>query len=180
MAALVAAVVLVGLLGLVNLLFTFGVIRRLREHTELLDQLGRRSVGAPVAAILEPGRTVADFDTTTVDGDRLTGLAGTTLVGVFSPGCPACAEQLDHFVAYARTLPGGRSQVLTVVVGTEAESASYVERLEASARVVREPMDGPMSTALAVRGFPAFAVVDGDVVRANGFTVDELPAAIAG
>jgi AhpC/TSA family protein len=182
MAALTAAIVLVGLLGLVNLVFSFGVIRRLREHTEILDKLSQRRSGERIDAIIEVGRTVADFDTHTVDGERVSrdDLAGTTLVGVFSPGCPACEEQMGDFIAYARAHPGGRSQVLAVVVGAETESASYVERLEGAARVVREPVGGPVSTALAVRGFPAFALVDGDLVSVSGFAVGELPAAVAG
>ncbi|MGH3758721.1 TlpA family protein disulfide reductase [Actinophytocola sp.] len=180
MAALTAAVVLVGLLGVVNLLFSFGIIRRLSEHTELLDGFGRRPASEPI--VLEAGRAVADFDARTVDGARVSrdDLAGTTLVGVFSPGCAACEVQLDEFVAYARTHPGGRRQALAVVVGSEAESASYVERLAAAAQVVREPVDGPVSESLAVRGFPAFVLLDGDIARVSGSAVGELPAAVAG
>lgn len=188
---LVAAVVVVGLLGLVNLLFAFGVVRRLREHTDLLDKLGNRSGGEAGAVMLEAGSTVEEFDTVTVDGDRvsradLVASAGTTLVGVFSPGCSACEAQLGEFVEYAAAHPGGRDRTLVVVVGPDAESASYVERLEASARVVREDRDAPggsggsLSKALGVRGFPAFALVDGDQVRASGFQVAGLSATVAG
>ena len=46
MAILVAAIGLVGLLCLADLLLTFGVIRRLREHTEQLA--GLRGQDAPV------------------------------------------------------------------------------------------------------------------------------------
>jgi hypothetical protein len=183
MAVLIAAVVLVGLLGLVNLVFSFGLIRRLREHTEILDKLSQRgSAGVPVALMLEAGGAVTDFDTRTADGERLSrgDLVGTTLVGVFSPGCSACEAQVGQFVDYASTHPGGRSQALAVVVGEETNSAPYVERLEAAARVVRESWNGPVSTALAVRGFPAFALVDGDLVRVSGSEVGALPAAVSG
>jgi peroxiredoxin len=183
MAFLVAAVVVVGVLGLVNLLFAFGVIRRLREHTELLDKLGNRPAGGdPGPVMLEPGETVADFEATTVEGDRVTrdDLSGSTLVAVFSPGCSACEAQMGKFVEYAAAHPGGRDKTLAVVVGPEAESASYVERLEATARVVREDREGSVSKALGVRGFPSFALVDGNVVRASGFEVAVLSAAVAG
>lgn len=181
MSVLAAAVVIVGLLGLVNLLFTFGVLRRLREHTEILDKLSRRgAAGPPVAALLEAGSTVADFETRAVDGGRVSrdDLVGTTLVGVFSSSCSACAAQLGPFVEYAVAHPGGRDQTLALVVGEEADSRSYVDRLATVARVVREPQDGPMSTALAVRGFPAFALVEGEVVQASGFEVGVLSAAL--
>ena len=65
MSFLVAAVVLVGLLGLANLLFAFGVIRRLREHTELLNRLADTDAAA---VMLPAGRTVEDFAATTLDG----------------------------------------------------------------------------------------------------------------
>lgn len=182
MAVLIAAVVLVGLLGLVNLLFCFGVIRRLREHTDTLDKLGQHSsAGEPVKPLLEVGSTIPDFTTHTVDGEPISAgdLTGTTLLGVFSPGCPACEEQVDPFIAYATTHPGGRSRTLALVVGAEADSATYVERLEAAARVVREPRNGSVSTALAVRGYPSFALLDGNLVRASGFELDVLPTAVA-
>lgn len=195
MAFLVAAVVVVGVLGLVNLLFAFGVIRRLREHTEILDKLSSRPAGVePGPVMLAPGETVAEFATTTVDGERvtrddLTGSPGMTLVAVFSPGCSACEAQMGKFIDYAAAHPGGRDKTLAVVVGPEAESASYVERLEATARVIREDRDAPdgsgaaLSKALAVRGYPSFALIDGHVVRASGFEVSNLsadPATVAG
>jgi len=49
MAILVAAIGLVGLLCLADLLLTFGVIRRLREHTEQLA--GLRGQDAPVTGL---------------------------------------------------------------------------------------------------------------------------------
>lgn len=182
MAVLVAAVVVVGLLGLVNLLFSFGVIRRLRVHTEILDSLSQRGPGGePLAVMLEAGSTIADFDSDTVAGERVSrdDLVGTTLVGVFSPGCSGCEAQLGRFVEYAAAHPGGRGHTLAVVVGEEANSASYVEQLGPVARVVRESPDGPVSKALAVRGFPAFALVDGDRVRVSGVDVGALSSAAA-
>ncbi|HEX6686333.1 MAG TPA: TlpA disulfide reductase family protein [Candidatus Limnocylindrales bacterium] len=183
MTVLIAAVAFAGLLGLANLMFAFGLIRRLREHTEILDRLSQSCSGERVVPILGAGDAVAEFDTTTIDGERVSrdDLAGiTVVVGVFSPGCPACEDQLGDFVSYARTHPGGRRVALAVVVGTEAESRSYVERLDAVARVVREPMDGTVSKALAVRGFPAFALIADGRVRVSGFTVGDLPATVAG
>jgi hypothetical protein len=191
MAFLVVAVVVVGLLGLVNLLFAFGVVRRLREHTELLDKLSNRPAGGDAGPIMLPaGETVGEFETTTIDGERVTrdDLTGSTLVAVFSPGCSACEAQMGKFVEFAAAHPGGRDKTLAVVVGPEAESASYVERLEASARVIREDREAgagaggegsgaPLSKALAVRGFPSFALIDDHVVRASGFEVSELSAA---
>jgi hypothetical protein len=183
MPVLVAAVVAVGMLGLVNLLFCLGVIRRLREHTEILDKLGSRPAGAaPRAAMLEAGRMVAEFDARTVDGERVSrdGLAGTTLVGAFAPGCPACEARLGQFIDLAARHPGGRSRSLAIVAGPEDGAAWYVERLRASVRVIREPAGGPVARAFAVGGFPAFALVHEHRVRASGFEVTELLTDVAG
>ena len=70
MAILVAAIGLVGLLCLADLLLTFGVIRRLREHTEQLA--GLRGQDAPVTG-LPYGATPEPFTALTVSGERLDG-----------------------------------------------------------------------------------------------------------
>ncbi|MBO2445910.1 hypothetical protein J4573_02300 [Actinomadura barringtoniae] len=178
MSVFVVAVVIVGLLGLVNLLFSFGVIRRMREHTETLDDLARQ--GGPVEVMLGAGEVVADFDARTVDGAQVSrdGFADTTLVGVFSPGCSACEAQLDEFVEHAMAHPGGRRQVLALVVDEEADSGGYVSRLEPVSLVVRERRYGPVYEALAVRGFPAFALVEGGVVLSSGFDLSALSSAV--
>jgi thiol-disulfide isomerase/thioredoxin len=171
MAALTIAV---GLLGLVNLLFLFGVVRRLREQTEILDKLGEQILAGGNKVMLEAGSTVAAFRAETVDGERVGLDDETTLVGVFSPGCSACERQLDAFAGYAAEYPGGRSRTLVVVAGAEADAAPYADRLRQSARVVVEPDGGPVSRALGVSGFPAFALVDGDRVRVSGYEVASL------
>jgi thiol-disulfide isomerase/thioredoxin len=159
MAFLAAAVVLVGALSLLNLVFTFGVIRRLREHTEILDRLdpGAHSV------MLEPGQPVADFSAITVDGQPVSAnwTDGGTLVGFFSPTCAPCQTQLPTFVDNAKHHRGGREFVLAVVVGDSDEAAApLVADLGGVARVVREADGGQLSTAFGVRGFPAFALVE--------------------
>ena len=68
MAIFVAAIGLVGLLCLADLLLTFGVIRRLREHTEQLA--GLRGQDAPVSG-LPYGATPEPFTALTASGERL-------------------------------------------------------------------------------------------------------------
>src|SRR5690349_17585185 len=123
MVILSVAVVIVGVMCLVNLVLTFGVIRRLREHTELLNQRIVDRAAAPGPIMLEPGGTVGDFSVTTTDGVGVSrsDLIGRRLVGFFSPTCSACAENMPKYIAHARTQPGGRDAVLSVVVGSEAE-----------------------------------------------------------
>lgn len=173
MSVLIAVVALFCVLGVVNLLLCVGIIRRLREHTELLGkQSGGVAAGPPMRAV---GEIVGPFEADTVDGIAVGSalLAGTTMVGVFTPGCGPCKERLPQFVEHAATRE--RDRVLAVVAGTEEESAAYVAQLTSVALVVREDDGGPVTTALDVRGFPSFALLDADGrVLASGITLDAL------
>jgi peroxiredoxin len=174
MVFLVTAVVLVGVLGLLNLLLTTGVIRRLREHTELLS---KRPEGGGPDLMARPGTTVGAFAATTVEGEAVSRdtLLDGTLVGFFTPNCKPCAEQLPRFVAAARELPHGYRQVLAVVVGPPEQTADYAAQLRSVAQVVLEDGHGEVREAFKVRGYPAVCTVDGNgVIVRNG-----LPGALA-
>ncbi|MDG6107216.1 redoxin domain-containing protein [Dactylosporangium aurantiacum] len=174
MAYVSAALVLVGLVAAVNLLLTFGIVRRLREQTAELAAL-RAGGGAPVMPdndVAYPAGTPLDqFITTDVDGVAVssTTLGSRPLVGFFSPHCLPCKEQLPAFVEHARTRPGGRDGVLAVVVGTAEETAEVVRQLRAVARVVTEPDQGQVQRAFGVTGFPGFILVEDGVVAASNF-----------
>jgi hypothetical protein len=161
MLPVVAAVAFLALaVCLLNLLLTLGVIRRLRAHSELLSKL---SSGRQPHPILAEGRTVEPFEAVASTGEPLSrdGLSGRTLVGAFTPHCSACEEKLPAFVDYAKAFPGGRDQVIAVVVAPEDAADTYRARLEPVARVVVEPpMTGGVRTALSLNSFPAFGVLD--------------------
>ncbi|MEV0810715.1 hypothetical protein [Micromonospora sp. NPDC050200] len=65
------ALVVVAVLCLFNLLLSFGMIRRLRQHTELLNR--PRHEPAEQDLVRPVGSTVGEFVTTTVDGDPCPG-----------------------------------------------------------------------------------------------------------
>jgi thiol-disulfide isomerase/thioredoxin len=145
---------------LLDLVLTLGVVRRLRQHTELISNL---STGGQPSAMLAEGETAGPFEAVATTGETVSRgrLSGRTLVGAFTPHCPACEEKLPAFVDFAKTLPGGRDQVIAVVVGSEDEADSYREQLEPVARVVIEqPVSGEIGTALALNAFPGFGVLD--------------------
>jgi hypothetical protein len=178
MALLVAAVILVGLLGLLNLVFALGVIRRLREHTEILNRLGGGGGGAVMSG---PGSRIGDFSATTVAGEPVSSnliADGGLLVGFFSIGCEHCTTQLPRFVERSREHPGGRDRVFAVVVADESQDPQpYLEQLAGSARVALEEPAGPVAHAFDVQGFPAFALVDADgVVLASASDVAAITA----
>ncbi|MFF3868806.1 TlpA family protein disulfide reductase [Micromonospora sp. NPDC001898] len=178
MPVLVAALTLVGLIATVNLLLSMGIIKRLREHTELLGNLG----GGP--ASLVAGEAVGEFSTVTVDDRPLDreSLTGETVVGFFSPTCQPCKEKLPTFIDYARTRTGGDRRALAVVVGDAEQAADFVSRLSPVVRVVLENPDGPMSLAFKTRAFPTVLAVAPDddgrlVVTDDHFALDQ-PAAL--
>jgi hypothetical protein len=178
----VALVALVGVLGALNLLLTVGVIRRLREHTALLSNRPRGAAADGPKVMLAAGEHAAPFHAVTLDGEPVdeNSLTGSpTLLGAFAHGCTSCEERRPDFVAYARSFPGGRDRVLAVLVGPPDELTEMRALLEPVARLVVEERPGdPVTSALAVTGYPAFAVFEPDgAVRTSGTVVEDLGAA---
>ncbi|MFG1948729.1 TlpA family protein disulfide reductase [Nonomuraea sp. NPDC048826] len=154
MSYLVAAVVLLGLLCLVNLLLTVGIIRRLRarparqglSHTEDGLAIGER---IPLEVMRGPG-----------------------LIGFFAPGCEPCEEMLPGFAE--RATQGSGEAIAVLVAETEEGAADYAAALAGAARVVVEPsLGGPLQTALRVTGYPTVYLVD----AANRVTGTEMDLA---
>ncbi|GGO78149.1 TlpA disulfide reductase family protein [Nonomuraea cavernae] len=176
---LVAAVVLVGVLCLLNLLLTFGVIRRLKEHTAQLEKV---LSGGRDDSLQMLGEQVGEFAATTTDGEPVSRalLAGETVVAFFSPSCAPCREKMPVFVEQARARDFDRQQVLAVVVNESGEPEAagvkeMAEELATVARVVMEGADHPLANAFKVHAFPAFCVVDAEgVVRVIGGDLDQL------
>ncbi|MET7301346.1 hypothetical protein [Embleya sp. NPDC005575] len=164
-----------------DLVLTLGVIRRLREHAELLSSGG--GSGDPLDMAV--GEEVGEFSTSMVDGEPLTRgmLAEETLVAFFSPGCEPCREKLPRFVEHARTLPGGRDRVLAAVVGDAGEAAAFVAELSPFARVVVEAgPDDALGRAFRARSYPTLLRVAPDdagrlVVTANRVDLGRSAAA---
>lgn len=173
-----AAVAIVAVLCAFNLLLSFGVIRRLRQHTEQLNQLSPHDL----APGLRAGEQVGRFTATATTGESLSreSLAEQTLVGFFSPGCQPCATQLPAFIARARTIPGGASRALAVVASAGAgDEADYVDRLAPVTRVVVEGHQGALQSAFKNTGFPMIYLIAGDgTILASGFTVEEVAGAL--
>lgn len=174
---LITAVVLVGLLCVLDLILTFGVMRRLREHTTLLSA---RSSAAP-DIVIPAGATIGSFAATTVAGVPVAGadIEEGTLVGFFAPGCSTCEVELPRFVEVAGAHPGGARKVLAVVLG-EGSTAPYVDALSPVAGVVLAPFGHEIETAFQVRGYPGYALVGRErVVRAAGSLAIVAPSVVA-
>jgi hypothetical protein len=176
MPILTAAIIAVGALCLLDLLMTFGVIRRLREHSALLRDRQNRLADRPVIT-LSPGQIPAPFTAATTDGSALAGPAGLRLVGFFSSSCSACPERVPPFTDYVRANAIGRSEVLAVLLTHDRTTPPpYLDELAQVAQVSMQPDDSQVVDAFRVDGFPAFCLLDADgAVMASGFDPATLP-----
>jgi thiol-disulfide isomerase/thioredoxin len=177
MAYVVAALVLVGSVGALNLVLTFGVIKRLREHTALLSGGGPRR---QPRMMIEPGESPAEFDATTRDGVPVARADVTgSLVGFFTSTCGPCLERIPQFASYAEASGLPRDSVLAVLVGTPEETAGIAEQLGGVARLVVEPTQGPVGTAFSVIGYPAVCLLDDrGWVRSSGADLSTFPTLV--
>jgi hypothetical protein len=175
---LIAAVVALSALGVLNLAFSLAVVRRLREHTELLSKMPAGSGGGAGDGVLAAGEHVADFTGRTIDGTTLTrqSLAPDSVVGFFSPTCQPCKERVPEFVGYAGAHPDGRARAYAVVIGKADETAGMVTTLSAVATVLTGEDCEAMVQAFGVEGYPAFYHLGaGAVVAASGHGMSVLP-----
>ncbi|MFD9426861.1 MULTISPECIES: hypothetical protein [unclassified Streptomyces] len=167
---LAVAILAVGALALVNLVLTVGVVRRLREHSDLLERAPVPAVGMPegMSGIAAVGTSIPSFtagppDSPVTDRD----LADGTLVAFFSPTCAPCHDKLPGFVARYADRPEEARRVLAVVVGDSGDShgsdehgsgasgASMAAALAAVVPAVQESYDGPVTRAFAAKAFPS-------------------------
>lgn len=171
MTVLIAAVAVVGVLCLLDLLLTFGVIRRLREHTTILS--GVRDPG-PIG--LAAGQSPGAFSAVTTAGDLVTDDDGLRVVAFFSASCSACPEQVPPFADYVTSHHIGRGDVLAVVVKDPAsDDPPYLPVLTEAVQVCVEPDGGDLARAFRVQGFPLFCVLDeAGALLASGYDPSAL------
>jgi thiol-disulfide isomerase/thioredoxin len=168
---LTAAVVLVAALGMLNLLLTLAIIRRMRTMNPVQLPPEPLSVGSailPFTAATIDGRTISERD---LRGSQ-------ALVGYFSPGCPPCEAALPRFVTYAAGLD--RERVLAVIVDETGAAGDQAVALEPVARVVVTSERSTVVDALSAHGYPAVFLLDEDGrVVATHTTVEGLPMVTA-
>lgn len=165
---LVSVVSLLAVLACFNLLLSVGLIRRVRD----IDDRLTAATAPPPEPMLPVGASIADFETSTVDGRQLShkDLPDGTLVGFFDPQCETCHSHIRNWVAEAEKLPQGRAQALAVVREDEDQD-EMVTPLAAVATVVVEKRRGPMARAFAVAATPAFCRLGADqTIGVHGYT----------
>jgi hypothetical protein len=181
MPVLVAAVALTAALCLVNLLLTFGVLGRLREHAKLL---GEPRMPSEVMGLL-PGEAPGAFTAVSSTGRQVCNTTGVRVAAFFSTECSVCSERVKPFISYVSTRKISQERVLAVIVANGAPNggdltSSYVKQLASVATVCSEQHDGGISAAFKVNGFPAFCLLDDDgLLTASGYDPAMLSALVA-
>jgi hypothetical protein len=173
MPILIAAVAVAGGLCLLDLLLTFGVIRRLREHTDIITAARNPT---RQASALSAGELPGAFSAVTIDGAPVSGAAGLQLVAVFSSSCSVCPERVSPFADYLDAHGVRRDSVLAVSVGPGSAPAPYLAELAEVAQICVEAEGGEITEAFKVTGFPAFFLLNADgAVAVSGFAPSALP-----
>jgi hypothetical protein len=171
----VVAVIIVGLVSLANLLLAFGIIRRLREHSELIAQ-GSLDPAEVKVLRLAAGSAPAGFTATTADGRLLTNARGFSVVAFFSVACPSCPAMVGPFAQLVAEKRLPSASVLAVIAGSQAEPPAYFDELAAVATAVFEQLGGPVQQAFQVSGYPAICLLDeSGTVVASDYDPRRLP-----
>ncbi|GAA0927801.1 TlpA family protein disulfide reductase [Virgisporangium aurantiacum] len=168
---LIAAVVFTTVLGLLNLLLTLAVLRRLRE------QATQPAAGNPDSELLPVGAPLPAFTGHTAGGGVVDGATAKPEVLAFlSTTCGACLEQVSALIRYVTDRGIARDAALVVVVGPADDpvGTELTADIDPVATVLREPLDGPVCRAFNQRLFPTFYLVADGVVRARSIDVDGL------
>ncbi|MFG1810798.1 hypothetical protein [Streptomyces sp. NPDC049040] len=157
---LTAVVALLSVMCLLTLVLTLGVIRRLREHTKLMDALYEAIdlMGGPPGprGALGAGELVGEFDATTMDGDRVTRelLPEGAVVAFLSADCGGCRDQLPEIASWAAAQE--RRQVVAVLDARSGDPEELVTALSPVARMIVGDDVPAVGKAFGVQAFPTF------------------------
>jgi hypothetical protein len=174
---LVGAIVLVGLVAVLNLALTFVLIGRMRALAAARPGFGGFDE-------FDPDRLLADlvgkplFDVTAAVATTHAELSGARLVALLSTTCSVCRDEAPAFAERASRWPGGPDEVLAVIKSPEdpAAAADLSALLSGHSRVVVDET-GEIAATLGVDMFPVFLAADADGrISAAALAVANLPA----
>jgi hypothetical protein len=159
-----AAVVVLAVLCVVNLMVTLAALRRLREYGQGPVSAGSHSAEYVAGPETLLGNTVPEFQATAVTGEVLTRasfVGRLRLLGFFSASCAPCHEQ-------ARAFAGHHDPARVAVVQTfgakQADANEMLGLLAAVPALVVEGRPHGLADTLGVSSFPSILRTDGSGV----------------
>lgn len=162
MILLTTAVVLLGVIVVLHVLLTFGLVTKIRELQQHGGGLPARDPDLPQA-----GLVVRPFSVTDVDGVEITeaALDGPVRVGFFAAGCAPCTTLSDALAADPPVEP-----FIALVDGDpEADiTKRLLAKLGGVGRVALIDVGHPVITAFAITSFPTLLHTHSGVVTASG------------
>ncbi|WP_439656087.1 TlpA family protein disulfide reductase [Lentzea sp. HUAS TT2] len=169
------AVVLLAVVVALHVLFTYGLVVRVRELQENAGP--QRESNLP-----RPGMVVKPFSVVDTDGVAFTeaDLDGPVQVGFFSVGCGPCRTLTD---ALLEDPPAAR--FVSFVDGDPGDpeaTARLVEKVSGLGRVAVVGTDDPVLSAFEVMAYPTLLYTHGGVVTASGIKLADfagVPAPVA-
>ncbi|WP_394621416.1 MauE/DoxX family redox-associated membrane protein [Lentzea sp. JNUCC 0626] len=169
---LTIAVVLLAVVVALHVLFTFGLVARVRELQE--NAVPKRASNLP-----QPGAVIRPFTVLDSDGLPFTeaDLDGPVQVGFFSVGCGPCRTLTDALIAAP---PAAR--FVSVVDGDVSDpegTARLAEKVSVLGRVAVVGTDDPVLSAFGVQAYPTLLHTHGGVVTASGIKLDDFAGAPA-
>lgn len=166
---LFAVVALVGAIGLLNLLLTFGVIARVRVLQEAVQTGVMRDPALPA-----PGDAVGAFQITAADGTQLSEAAvqgDPALVCFFMPGCQPCADVRAQLLLQPPALP-----LIAFVegAGDDPEVQQIIESLRRLGPVAATQAGDAVTRAFKPAGFPTLIRTMKGSVAAAGHRLHQV------
>ncbi|GAA0926427.1 hypothetical protein [Nonomuraea longicatena] len=164
MTLLTTAVILLAAVVAVHLLFTLGLVARIRE----LQQNGGARPHTHNSQLPKPGTVVRPFSVTDTDGATITEavLDGPVQVGFFQVGCGPCRMLSDALVAAP---PAAR--FVSIVQGDPQApdaTARLIAKVGALGRVAVIDVDDPVLTSFEAVAYPTLVYTHSGVITASG------------
>ncbi|GAB3165408.1 TlpA disulfide reductase family protein [Microbispora hainanensis] len=176
MEILAAAVTLLGALCGVNLLLTYGLIRKMQRLSLPAD------AGPGLEALPKPGTQAPDFVAEGLAGEEISAerLDGSYLIGFFSVTCAPCRERLPEFTEFLSELPADTNAVIAIVGdGPDRENMIGMAR-RTTAHVIHEDNPSKLVESFGVNRFPTLLRVMDGYVASNATLVSQLVTASYG
>jgi hypothetical protein len=162
-----AAVVVLAILVLLDLLLTGAVIRRLRDHADRISALASRPMSG-----LRQGEAAPVHDPSDAPD-----VADDVAIAFFSASCQACRLHLGEFLALADRR--GRDRSLVVVAGSPHDGRDLIEAAEEHCAVLAGEDADRWADAYKIEAFPTFVAVRDRIIHgiegsASALSVDEV------